>query len=38
MATKGTVKTLKDQIEYHKRDAEEGWQKADERALKLPPA
>ena len=38
MATKGTMKTLKDQIEYHKQDAAEGWQKADERALKLPPS
>lgn len=36
-ASKGTMKTLRDQLEYHKKDAEEGWQKADERALKLPP-
>ena len=36
-AASGTVKTLKDQVEYHKKDADEAWQKADERALKLPP-
>jgi len=36
-AASGTVKTLKDQVEYHKKDADEGWTKADERALKLPP-
>lgn len=36
-AAKGTVKTLKDQVEYHRKDADEAWQKADERALKLPP-
>ena len=33
----GTVKGLKDRVEYHSADADEGWRKADERALKLPP-
>jgi hypothetical protein len=37
LAMRGTVKSLKDQIDYHQKDAAEGWQKADERALKLPP-
>lgn len=32
----GEVKQLKDENEYHKRDAAEGWEKADERALMLP--
>lgn len=36
-ARQGTVKQLKDQVDYHKEDAEEGWRKADERALKLAP-
>ena len=34
----GTVKGLKDRVEYHRSDADEGWRKADERALKLPPS
>ncbi len=37
-ARQGTVKGLKDQVEYHRGDADEGWRKADERALRLPPA
>lgn len=37
LARQGSVKTLKDQVDYHRKDAEEGWRKADERALKLPP-
>jgi hypothetical protein len=37
-ARQGTVKSLKDQVEYHRVDADEGWRKADERALKLPPS
>lgn len=36
-AAKGTVKSLKDQVDYHRKDADDAWQKADERALKLPP-
>ena len=36
-ARQGTVKSLKDQVEYHRVDADEGWRKADERALRLPP-
>lgn len=45
VAMRGTMKAVKDQSEFHKRDAEEGWQKAGENqqraeqyARQLPPS